>query len=113
MRPIVVTTTDASGGATTSSFVRLDEWCPPGQVTIQTVVTGTVSYTVQYSLDDPNSPTNPVASGSMTWTDSGQGAKAATNTFQLLFPALFIKVVQASGSGSTVTTVLQAGSVTY
>lgn len=114
MRPIVTTTTDATSGATTSPLVYLDPWVQGGQVTVQTVVTGTVNYNVQYSMDDPNSPTNPVASGSMTWTDSGQGAKTGTNTFQFAsFTPVYIRVIQNTGSGSTSTTVLQSGSVTF
>ena len=80
MQPITVTASDASGGAVASGLVRFDDWAP-GTVSLQVKVTGTVNYTVQTSMDDPNSPTNPVALASMTWSPSpdtgvvGQTAK--------------------------------------
>ena len=67
MQPITVTASDASGGAVASGLVRFDDWAP-GTVSLQVKVTGTVNYTVQTSMDDPNSPTNPVELASMTWS---------------------------------------------
>jgi hypothetical protein len=112
MMPIVVTTEDASLVSVSSRLVYCDPWIAPAKINIQTVVIGTVNYNVQYTLDDPNSPTDPVAVGSITWVDSGQGAKTANNAFQLDFAPSYIRVLQNTGSGSTTTTILQSGSVT-
>ena len=109
MRPIVVATTDASGGATFSNMARMDDWST-GQVDVQVVVTGTVNYTVQTSMDDPNSPTDPVAVASMTWSDSSiAGATATQGPVNLGFVPIFIRVKQSSGTGSTSTTIRQLG----
>ena len=63
MQPITVSTTDATGGTTYSRKVRMDSWANPTSI-IQVNVTGIATYTVEGSMDDPNSATNPVAEGS-------------------------------------------------
>lgn len=112
MRPIVVTVGPNAPGATASSLVRFDEWAPR-DISVQAVVTGTVNYTIQYSNDDPNSPTNPVAVASMTWSASSL-ATGATATFGPTpfdaFP-LFARVLLNSGTGSVAVTFVQSGSV--
>ena len=113
MKPITVTVSDASAAVKYSSLVRMDDWAP-SFISVQCTVTGTVNYTVQTSLDDPNSPTNPVAEASMTWVDSSDSAVvAATATKQtnFMFAPTFIRVKLNSGSGSVTTTILQSSSV--
>lgn len=117
MRPQVVTSTSAS-----APLVRLDEWARP-EVSIQCVVTGTVTYTVQFSLDDPNSATDPVAEASMTWTASPDTAAVGAtgsivtslggySAYADVFP-LFIRVLVNSGTGSVRTTIVQPGVAPY
>ena len=82
MTPITVTVSNASGGVQYSPLVRLDEWAP-GQVGVQLTASGTVNYTLQQSMDDPNSPTNPVAQASMTWVNCADtSAVGASSTVQ-------------------------------
>lgn len=107
MRPITLTT----NGVSNSQLARMDDWAP-GPIVIQCVVTGTVAYTVQYSNDDPNSPTNPVPVGSMTWSPSPDAAAvAATGSILTQFASvpLFVRISQATGTGSVIATVVQAG----
>ena len=108
-----VTVSDASGGVQYSSLVRFDDFAP-SNISIQCTVTGTVNYTVQSSLDDPNDPFNPVAVGSMTWVDSSDtnvvGA-TATKQSNFLFAPKFARIKLASGSGSVVATFLQSSAV--
>lgn len=58
--------TVGTNGVASSRPIRLDEWAP-WMTAVQVDVSGTVSYTVQVSLDDPNSPTDPVTPENMTW----------------------------------------------
>ena len=114
MTPITVTVSNASGGAQYSNMVRFDEWAGDA-ISIQCVVTGTVNYTIQTSLDDPNSATNPVAVASMTWFNTNDTTVVnATSSQQSNFGFIpvFARVVLNSGSGSVTTTFLQAGGVT-
>lgn len=105
-----VTVTDASGGAKYSSLVRFDDFAP-SNISIQCTVTGTVNYTVQSSLDDPNDPFNPVAENAMTWvnsSDTGVVGATATKQSNFLFAPKFARIVLSSGSGSVVATFLQS-----
>jgi hypothetical protein len=107
MRPIVVTTS----GVSTSQLARMDDWAP-GPISIQCVITGTATYSVQVSNDDPNSATNPVAVGSMTWSPSpdtlATGATTSIYTTLSQVP-LFIRINQTVGSGTVTATIVQAG----
>lgn len=111
MRPIVI----ATAGVSTSPLARMDEWAP-GPISIQCVISGTATYSVQVSNDDPNSPTNPVALGSMTWSPSPDalagGATSSIYTVLAQVP-LFIRINQTVGTGSVTATIVQASSVPY
>ena len=111
MRPIVVTT----AAIARSNLARMDEWAP-GPITIQCVITGTPTYSVQISNDDPNSPTNPVAQGSMTWSPSPDAAAlaATTSIYTVLAQVpLFVSINQTAGTGTVTATIVQASAVPY
>lgn len=113
MRSLLMTVGPNAAGGATSNIVRTDDWAP-SLISIQCNVTGTVNYTVQSSLDDPNDPTSPVALGSMTWVSSSDtAAVGATGTIQtnFNFAPKFIRILLNSGSGSVAATMLQSGSV--
>ena len=61
--------TVGTNGVAATPWVRLDEWANT-QTAIQIDVTGTVNYTVQSSLDDPNSATNSVLPQNMVWINT-------------------------------------------
>jgi len=85
-------------------------------VSIQCTVSGTATYTVQTSNDDPNSVTNPVPLASMTWVNSldtnAVGATTSISTF-CQWPPLFIRINQTVGTGSVTATVVQMGVTPY
>lgn len=114
--------TVGTNGVASTPWVRLDEWALP-QVAIQCDVSGTVNYTVQSTLDDPNSPTNPVIPSAVAWVNSPDtNAVAATGQIQTsyggyaAYPAVsptFVRVTLNSGTGTVTATVIQAGAVPY
>ena len=53
-------------GSAGTPWVYFDSWADP-VASIQTDVSGTVNYTVQQSLDNPNDPVSPVLPQNMTW----------------------------------------------
>lgn len=106
MSPITVSTSDASGGAVDSAPAVLDYYGRP-EVSLQVVVTGTATYTVQQTLD------NLLKEGvTPTWFDHPDtGLVAASTNAQgnyAYIPAA-VRVRQTAGSGSVALTVLQAG----
>jgi hypothetical protein len=110
MRPIVITTSGVS-----TAIARMDDWAP-GPISIACVLSGTGTYSVQVSNDDPNSPTNPVALGSMTWLASPDTAAAAATTsiYTVLAQVpLFVRINQTVGTGGVTATIVQASVVPY
>ena len=110
MQAMTVSVSDASGGAKVSRAVRFDDFAP-SNISIQCVVTGSVNYTIETSLDDPNDPISPVAAGSMVWVASSDtNVVGATTTQQsnFLFAPKFARVKLNSGSGSVRATFLQS-----
>jgi hypothetical protein len=96
-----------------SPWVMLDPWALPA-VAVQLNVSGTVNYTLQQSLDDPNDPTNPTTAASMTWIDSADTEVVAATTAQqtnYAFTPRYVRVLLNSGAGSTTATIIQSGSV--
>jgi hypothetical protein len=100
--------TVGTNGVASSRPVFLD---PYGYATVslQVVVTGTVNYTIQQTLDDPNS----IGFPAVTWVNSSDSAVvAATATAQsnYAFAPYMTRVTLNSGSGSVVYTIIQSAS---
>jgi hypothetical protein len=96
-----------------SRWVRLDEWALP-QTAIQCVASGTVNFTVQQTLDDPNDPVSPVPRTSVTWVNHPDTALVgATGTVQgnYGYAPLYARVLLNSGTGSVRATFNQSGVV--
>jgi hypothetical protein len=106
-----ITVGNAQSGA--SPWISLDPWAFP-QVAIQCSVTGSVSYTVQQTLDNPNDPVSPVAAADVQWVDHPDANLVAASTTQqgnYGYAPLFMRVNINSGSGSVRMTVVQANVV--
>jgi hypothetical protein len=103
-----------TNGVAGSNWVRLDEWAPPSAL-IQADVGGTVNFTVQSTLDDPNDPTNPVPPASVNWLNTTDAtAITATVTLQTSYTNAprYVRLLLNSGSGSITATVVQYNVVT-
>jgi hypothetical protein len=108
MQPIVRTTSDASLAPVTSTIVALDSWTSPFNIALSVRVTGTVDYTVQYTFDDIMFNNWLPATGN--WVNHPSLTnKATTLDSNIAYPVMAVRIVQNSGAGSTVFTVIQAG----
>lgn len=95
-----------SGG---SRWVRMDSWAN-AQSVVQVDTSGTVTYSVQTTMDDPNSPTDPVAIESVTWLDALDANLVAETTAKSGFFAYtptFVRLVASGGSGTASMTIAQ------
>lgn len=98
-----------TNGVADSGWVRLDDWAF-APIALQCDVTGTVNYTVQSTMDDPNDPTNPVAAASMAWIPSSDSAVvSATASKASTFTGVprYVRCLLNSGTGSVSMTVSQ------
>jgi hypothetical protein len=86
-----------------SPWVRFDDYAP-SLVSIQCTVSGSVTYSVQQTLQDPNSPTDPVAATALTWINTSDtaavNAKASLQTSYQYAPT-FARITTTAGAGST------------
>lgn len=114
----VTVASDAAGALTVgmtntaaSPWVRFDDFAP-SNISIQCNVSGSATYTVQSSLDDPNDAISPVAASAMTWvssSDTNVVGASATKQSNFLFAPKFARVVLTTTStGSVSSTFLQS-----
>lgn len=102
--------TVGTNGVAASQWVRFDDFAP-SMISIQCSVTGTVNYTIQSTLQDPNSATNPVTPSSLVWVNTSDTAGVgATGTIQsnFQFAPTFARVLLNSGAGSVSAVFLQS-----
>lgn len=107
--------TVGTNGVASSRWMRLDEYAP-AMASLQAVVSGTVNYTVQETLQDPNSPTNPVAAYLVSWLSSLDSNVVAASTSQLSYmpnAPVMARVTLNSGTGSVSTVIVQNSTVPY
>lgn len=98
-----------TNGVAGSRWVRLDSWAD-AQTAIQCNASGTVNYTVQVTMDDPNSYTNPVAVPDVTWlnTNDSDAVTATGDVFtNFQFTPTFARILLNSGTGSVTATFAQ------
>lgn len=102
-----------TNGVAGSEWIAIDPWSLPN-IALQIDVSGTLNYTIQSTLDNPNSPTNPVSPSSMTWVNTNDtaavGATANLQTNFFFVPA-YVRLLINSGSGSATVQVIQSGVV--
>lgn len=101
--------TVGTSGVASSRWMRFDDFAP-GSATVACTVTGTANYTVQQTMQDPNSPTNVVAPYSVVWKSSLDPAVVAAIATQISFfqnVPTWMKVTLNSGTGSVSTVVTQ------
>ena len=96
-------------GTGSSGIYAVDYFKCPVNVGIQAVLTGTATYTVEYTLDDILDPN--FSASTATWTGATTdltGASASKNGL-LTVPCRGIRLTIASGTGGVVVTLCQAG----
>ncbi len=101
MRPVTV----IASGVASSAVVVPDYMLDPFNIGIAVKVTGTINYTVEHTFDDVYD-----ANAVLTWfPNTSLTAQTASKDGNYAFPVRGIRITNASGSGSTSLTVVQAG----
>lgn len=95
-------------GVGTTTPIPLDNYISPFNVGFGVVVSGTATYTVQHSFDNPFAAGYTAAGA--TWFDHPDVAAETTNADgNYAFPVAAIRVNLTSGSGTATITATQAG----
>ena len=107
---VASTVTVGTNGVARSQWVRFDDYAAMAAVSIQCTASGTVDYTVQQTMQDPNGP-DAVAAASIAWLNHpDSNLVAATTTVQgnYGYAPMFARVQLNSGTGSVSTVFRQA-----
>jgi len=105
--------TVGTNGVADSPWVRFDDWAP-NYISVNCSTDGTVNYSVQTSLDDPNNIASPVPAGQMTWLDALDAnlvSESADKSGGIQYAPTFARVVLNSGTGSVRGVFLQSSNV--
>jgi hypothetical protein len=106
MRPSIVSVSDASGGAKNSNPIILDYYGQYG-VSLQVVVTGTATWTVQQTLDNPLT-----AGATVTYfdhPDPNMVAQTVNRQGNYAYNPVAVRIRQTAGTGSVRLTAVQVG----
>lgn len=107
--------TVGTNGVASSMWVRFDEYAP-ALAAVQCIISGTVNYTVQQTLQDPNSAANPVNPYQVTFANSADSNVVSATSSAMSYFAyapIFAKVTLNSGSGSVTAIFSQNGVAPY
>ena len=108
---IATTVTVGTNGVASSQWATFDPYAGTAPIAIQATVSGTVNFTIQQTLDDPNSTSNAVARSSVTWVahpDSAVASATATAQANYAYPPAYARVLLNSGTGTVKATFIQA-----
>lgn len=108
---VATTLTVGTNGVAASPWVRFDDYGANSQTTLAAIVSGTVNYDVQVSMDDPNDYTRGLTPAQVTWIASADTAvvgATATKLSSFAFTPIFARVLLNSGTGTVTTTFRQA-----
>lgn len=100
-----------TNGVAGSNWVQFDHYTMGG-VAFQCNVTGTVNYTVQQTLNDPNNTVNPVSPASIVWiacADANVVAATSSQQSNYQFAPVYARILLNSGSGTVAGTFIQNG----
>lgn len=104
MRPIVLSVT----GVGTSNVCPTDHYVSPFNVALGAQVSGTITYTVQYTFDNIFATGYNPATGN--WTDHPSlTAQTATKDSNIAYPVRGIRLITTAGTGTAALTIIQAG----
>jgi hypothetical protein len=107
----VASTLTVGTNGVASRMVRLDDYASNAQAAIAVVVSGTVNYSVQTSMDDPGWLYSGITPQAMSWIDSTDSAvvsATATKSSTLTVAPLFVRLLLNSGTGTATLTIRQA-----
>ncbi len=102
-------------GDVTSRWIRTDSWAQ-GQSVAQVNTSGTITYSVQTSMDDPNDPFAPVSVNDMTWLDALDAnlvSESADKSGYFTFTPTWVRVSATGGTGTATLKFAQFGNAPY
>jgi hypothetical protein len=111
MRPVVYTIIGGAGTQVVSRVCPIDYYISPANIALNVVVTGSITYTVQYTFDDVFAAGYDPANGN--WTNHPTlVTQTTTKDSNISYPVRGIRVISPaspSSSGTATLTIIQGG----
>lgn len=104
-----------TSGIVGSNWARLDNWAI-GPTNIQITASGNANYTLQTTMDDPNSVFTPVDPDFVTWvpsTDTNVVNATGSKVTKFDVNPLFTRILINSGNGIVRATIVQTGGPSF
>lgn len=105
MRPVVLSVT----GVGNSGVYPVDNYISPSNLGLAVVVSGTITYKVQYTFDNVFAPGYSPTAGSSTWFDHPTLTGSASLNSNIAYPVTGIRLNTSAGTGTATLTIIQAG----
>lgn len=102
-------------GNVTSRWVRMDSWAN-AQAVAQVNVSGTLTYTVQTTMDDPNDPFAPMAPVDVTWLDALDAnlvSETADKSGYFSYTPTWVRLSGTGGTGTATLKIAQFSNAPY
>lgn len=103
MRPIILSVT----GVGNSGVYPVDLYISPSNMGLAVVVSGTITYTVQYTFDDVFAKGYNPSSGN--WFNHPTLTGSASLNSNIAYPVTGIRLNTSAGTGTATLTIIQAG----
>lgn len=105
MRPVVLSVS----GVNNSGVYAVDNYISPSNMGLAVVVSGTITYKVQYTFDDVFAKGYSPTAGTSTWFDHPTLTGSASLNSNIAYPVTGIRLITTAGSGGATLTIIQAG----
>lgn len=104
MRPVVISIT---GSSRNSNVVPVDNYISPSNMGLAVVVSGTITFKVQYTFDDVFARGYDPTAGN--WFDHPTLVGSASGNSNIAYPVSGIRLITTAGTGTATLTIIQAG----
>lgn len=92
-----------------SPVYAVDLYTSPSNIGLAVVVTGTITYKVQYTFDNIFAAGYDPTAGTSTWFDHPTLTGSASKNDNIAYPVTGIRLNNTAGTGSSTLTIIQAG----
>lgn len=104
MRPVTIS---ASGSPVASNVYAVNTSITPTNLGLAAIVTGTITYKVQYTFDDVYSTS--FSPSTANWFDHPTLTGSASANSNIAYPVTGVRVTTSAGTGSVSLTIVQGG----
>ena len=105
MRPI----TYLVSGVGNSPVYAVDTYISPSNMGLAVVVSGTITYKVQYTFDNVFATGYSPTAGTSTWFDHPTLVGSSSGNSNIAYPVTGIRLTTSAGTGTATLTIIQAG----